>query len=186
MCVCVLLLLEQKKKKKLRNTTLDPVKKRLNFDRLLEVFPPAFHRWFQDTFSEPARWLDSRVAFIRSCAAWSMVKKICRSLFFLLPSPLSPRPAAAFFIAAKNPFKFSASAFFCLSPPPSSFFRTRIKKKNKKVGSVVGLGDRHGENLLLDRTTGECVHVNIYIPVYIYTVYITLYASSDFQQQVVH
>lgn len=28
------------------------------------------------------------------------------------------------------------------------------------VGHVIGLGDRHGENLLLDRTTGECVHVD--------------------------
>lgn len=28
------------------------------------------------------------------------------------------------------------------------------------VGHVVGLGDRHGENLLMDCTTGECVHVD--------------------------
>ncbi len=28
------------------------------------------------------------------------------------------------------------------------------------VGHVVGLGDRHGENILLDNTTGECVHVD--------------------------
>lgn len=28
------------------------------------------------------------------------------------------------------------------------------------VGYIVGLGDRHGENILLDSTTGECVHVD--------------------------
>ena len=28
------------------------------------------------------------------------------------------------------------------------------------VGHVVGLGDRHGENLLIDTATGECVHVD--------------------------
>ena len=28
------------------------------------------------------------------------------------------------------------------------------------VGHVVGLGDRHGENILLDSTTGDCVHVD--------------------------
>jgi len=28
------------------------------------------------------------------------------------------------------------------------------------VGHVVGLGDRHGENLLLDGTSGDCVHVD--------------------------
>lgn len=28
------------------------------------------------------------------------------------------------------------------------------------VGHIVGLGDRHGENILLDATTGDCVHVD--------------------------
>ena len=28
------------------------------------------------------------------------------------------------------------------------------------VGYIVGLGDRHGENILFDETTGECVHVD--------------------------
>lgn len=28
------------------------------------------------------------------------------------------------------------------------------------VGHIVGLGDRHGENILLDKSTGECVHVD--------------------------
>ena len=28
------------------------------------------------------------------------------------------------------------------------------------VGHILGLGDRHGDNILLDTTTGECVHVD--------------------------
>ena len=28
------------------------------------------------------------------------------------------------------------------------------------VGHVVGLGDRHTENILIDTTNGECVHVD--------------------------
>ena len=28
------------------------------------------------------------------------------------------------------------------------------------VGFIVGLGDRHGENILFDESTGECVHVD--------------------------
>ena len=28
------------------------------------------------------------------------------------------------------------------------------------VGYVVGLGDRHGENILFDSTSGDCVHVD--------------------------
>lgn len=28
------------------------------------------------------------------------------------------------------------------------------------VGYILGLGDRHGENILFDSFTGECVHVD--------------------------
>ena len=28
------------------------------------------------------------------------------------------------------------------------------------VGHIIGLGDRHGENILLDKGNGECVHVD--------------------------
>ena len=28
------------------------------------------------------------------------------------------------------------------------------------VGHIVGLGDRHGENILFDSCTGDCVHVD--------------------------
>jgi len=28
------------------------------------------------------------------------------------------------------------------------------------VGHIVGLGDRHGENILIDTMSGECVHVD--------------------------
>ena len=28
------------------------------------------------------------------------------------------------------------------------------------VGYVLGLGDRHGENILFDSTTGDCIHVD--------------------------
>lgn len=29
------------------------------------------------------------------------------------------------------------------------------------LGHIVGLGDRHGENILFDELTGECVHVDL-------------------------
>ena len=28
------------------------------------------------------------------------------------------------------------------------------------VGYILGLGDRHGENILFDSTTGDCFHVD--------------------------
>nr|KAJ0216324.1 hypothetical protein LSAT_V11C300104440 [Lactuca sativa] len=69
-------------------------------NRILPMFPPAFHKWFLNTFSEPAAWFRARVAYAHTTAVWSM------------------------------------------------------------VGHIVGLGDRHGENILFDSTTGDCVHVD--------------------------
>lgn len=37
---------------------------------------------------------------------------------------------------------------------------TRSSAAWSMVGHIVGLGDRHGENILLDQTTGEAVHVD--------------------------
>ncbi|KAK6916768.1 UME domain [Dillenia turbinata] len=68
--------------------------------KILPMFPPAFHRWFLTTFSEPAAWFRARVAYAHTTAVWSM------------------------------------------------------------VGHIVGLGDRHGENILFDSTTGDCIHVD--------------------------
>ncbi|KAL6952196.1 non-specific serine,threonine protein kinase [Sarracenia purpurea var. burkii] len=69
-------------------------------NKILPMFPPAFHKWFLKTFSEPAAWFRARVAYSHTTAVWSM------------------------------------------------------------VGHIVGLGDRHGENILFDSTTGDCVHVD--------------------------
>lgn len=69
-------------------------------NKILPMFPPAFHKWFLKTFSEPAAWFRARVAYAHTAAVWSM------------------------------------------------------------VGHIVGLGDRHGENILFDSTTGDCVHVD--------------------------
>ncbi|GBG70226.1 hypothetical protein CBR_g6357 [Chara braunii] len=68
--------------------------------KVLPLFPPMFHKWFLNTFTEPAAWFRARLAYAHTCAVWSM------------------------------------------------------------VGHMVGLGDRHGENILFDSTTGDCVHVD--------------------------
>ncbi|KAF3772309.1 Serine/threonine-protein kinase [Nymphaea thermarum] len=46
---------------------------------------------------------------------------------------------------------------------PGAWFRARIAYAHtaavwSMVGHIVGLGDRHGENILFDSTTGDCVH----------------------------
>jgi len=72
----------------------------LQYRALKEKFPAVFHLWFVKKFTEPTKWFENRLHFIRSVATWSM------------------------------------------------------------VGYIVGLGDRHGENILLDNSNGECVHVD--------------------------
>ena len=37
---------------------------------------------------------------------------------------------------------------------------TRSASVWSMVGHIIGLGDRHGDNILLDDSTGECVHVD--------------------------
>ncbi|XP_007041728.2 PREDICTED: serine/threonine-protein kinase ATR isoform X1 [Theobroma cacao] len=48
---------------------------------------------------------------------------------------------------------------------PAAWFRARIAYAHttavwSMVGHIVGLGDRHGENILFESTTGDCVHVD--------------------------
>jgi serine/threonine-protein kinase ATR len=48
---------------------------------------------------------------------------------------------------------------------PTAWFEARLAFTRSAavwsmVGHIVGLGDRHGENILLDKSTGECVHVD--------------------------
>ncbi|KAJ3693956.1 hypothetical protein LUZ60_009436 [Juncus effusus] len=48
---------------------------------------------------------------------------------------------------------------------PAAWFRARLAYAHttavwSMVGHIVGLGDRHGENILFDSTTGDCVHVD--------------------------
>lgn len=48
---------------------------------------------------------------------------------------------------------------------PAAWFRARIAYAHttavwSMVGHIVGLGDRHGENILFDSTSGDCVHVD--------------------------
>jgi tetratricopeptide (TPR) repeat protein len=50
-------------------------------------------------------------------------------------------------------------------PDPTTWFDARITYTRSAaswsmVGHVLGLGDRHGENILLDKTSGECCHVD--------------------------
>ena len=51
-------------------------------------------------------------------------------------------------------------------PEPSAWFSARLAFSRtaavmSMVGHIVGLGDRHGENILLDELSGEVVHIDL-------------------------
>ncbi|MCO5595170.1 hypothetical protein L7F22_049209 [Adiantum nelumboides] len=55
--------------------------------------------------------------------------------------------------------------FLSLFSEPANWFQSRVAYAHttavwSMVGHIVGLGDRHGENILFDSTTGDCVHVD--------------------------
>ena len=50
-------------------------------------------------------------------------------------------------------------------PDPTSWYSARVSYARTTavmsiVGYILGLGDRHGENILFDSHTGDCVHVD--------------------------
>jgi serine/threonine-protein kinase ATR len=56
--------------------------------------------------------------------------------------------------------------FFEMFPEPTKWIASRKAYTStiatmSMVGFVVGLGDRHGENLLFDENSGECLHVDL-------------------------
>ncbi|KAK7280606.1 hypothetical protein RJT34_25671 [Clitoria ternatea] len=55
--------------------------------------------------------------------------------------------------------------FLATFSEPAAWFRARVAYAHttavwSMVGHIVGLGDRHGENILFDSTSGDCVHVD--------------------------
>lgn len=64
-------------------------------------------------------------------------------------------------ILHRREFKISTEKFSaCLCRYSSRSAYCRSTAVMSMVGYILGLGDRHGENILFDSFTGECVHVD--------------------------
>jgi serine/threonine-protein kinase ATR len=51
-------------------------------------------------------------------------------------------------------------------PDATSWFASRLAYSStvatmSMIGYIVGLGDRHGENILFDEKSGDCIHVDL-------------------------
>jgi serine-protein kinase ATM len=56
--------------------------------------------------------------------------------------------------------------FFEYFKDPDNWFSTRLSYSrsvaaSSMIGHILGLGDRHGQNILLDKMTGEVVHIDL-------------------------
>lgn len=73
----------------------------------------------------------------------------------------------ALFIKLRQRFKPVMRHFFTeLHKDPKSWFRMRLSYARSAavtsiVGHVLGLGDRHLSNILIDTQTGEVVHIDL-------------------------
>ena len=85
--------------------------------------------------------------FQASTSIWRMVSQnISRSHFLVLHSILLLYNSI---ILCNNNFRYSSRLAYAHTTAVMSM-----------VGYILGLGDRHGENILFDSTNGDCVHVD--------------------------
>ena len=90
------------------------------------------HHFFLERFLPPADWFQSRLAYTRSVAASSMVISLVVKMQFTSLSRITTKNTACCLL------------FSCV-----------------QVGYIVGLGDRHSMNILIDQDTAEVVHIDL-------------------------
>lgn len=112
------------------------------------------NRWWLHTFPEPAAWLQARLAFTRC------VRTLRLTLARLHACLLSP--ARALFGEPLASLVLQCAPNLAVAPnPPWSHFSPRSTNAVWCItGHMLGLGDRHGENILIDKSTGDTVHVD--------------------------
>ncbi|GAB1608793.1 serine/threonine-protein kinase ATR-like [Argonauta hians] len=82
----------------------------------------------------------------------------------LLQAPLERKLELFKMLLALHPSVFH-EWFLRTFPDPTAWYNARLAYARTSavmdmVGYILGLGDRHGENILMDSTTGDCVHVD--------------------------
>lgn len=91
---------------------------------------------FLTQFPEPYAWFQARLKFARSVDREITRLHKCYKVL-------------------QNVYRFLISCLFV------SLYFLSSSAVWSMVGYVVGLGDRHGENILIDESNGDCVHVDL-------------------------
>lgn len=117
----------------LPKTASFPEKLKLHKDVLCARHLPVFHEWFLRTFPDPTSWYSTFhfIIFLKD---------------FFTQNDASFVTTIIVCVCAR---RYNSRSAYCRSTAVMSM-----------VGYILGLGDRHGENILFDSQTGECVHVD--------------------------
>lgn len=126
--------------------------------RVLALFPPRLHRWVLAKFPEPAAWLAARTAFSRTAAVWSMVGHVvgeaCGGVSGWSEGGLLLWGGVVG--TAENPPCAIRTRWWRRGGAPPRACRLHRGPRRPSPG----LGDRHGENILIDQASGDVVHVD--------------------------
>lgn len=161
-CVCVPgIYLSGKELRKLILPKTAPFEEKLRIHKevLCARHPPVFYEWFLRTFPDPTSWYDLRQRSLFP-KAMSIIK-----CFFLCQCVIIFELSS--FCSGFEKFRGGSCCFSNVIPFCAYVYRyssrsayCRSTAVMSMVGYILGLGDRHGENILFDSFTGECVHVD--------------------------
>jgi len=115
--------------------------KHLTYREVTKKFQPVFHHFFMEYFPTPPQWFERRLCYTRSIAA-SSIGMYVQYLY----KGLKIFTAICNFPLLRSTVLLFHYYCFCLS-----FL----------VGYMVGLGDRHVQNILIDTNTAELVHIDL-------------------------
>lgn len=103
------------------------------YSEVCKKFRPVFRYFCMERFLDPAVWMEKRLAYTRSVATSSI-----GTFTSTATAHINTYNWVLYFLCCWG--------LFCLSPI---------------VGYIVGLGDRHIQNILIDEQTAELVHIDL-------------------------
>ena len=118
-------------------------------EKTFDESKPCLHRWFLEQYTDPTQWV-SRCILLLLCLCVLYAAYTCYSM---------DACAYIYFHACNYNYYISICMCMCMQLDARNRF-TRSTAVWSIIGHIIGLGDRHVENILLDTTNGECVHVD--------------------------
>lgn len=118
-------------------------------DEVLSNWPPLFHRWQLGNFTEPAAWLNARLAYTRTAGGrhGTVTGRFSTQQLAFFGSGLASG------VEEGEGGGQGASGWRCVAEPANAAVAVAdaccCAGVWSMVGHMVGLGDRHGENILV-------------------------------------